>query len=138
MDDEEKIKKVLKESTTIAVVGCSRDPEKAANYVPQYLKENNYTIIPVNPFADEILGEKTVRTLAELKGMQIDVVDVFRPSSEAYEIAKAASEINAKCIWLQEGIRSKEAKEFAEKNGIIFIQDKCMMKEHMKMKREER
>jgi predicted CoA-binding protein len=137
LDEEEKIIYILKNSKVIAVVGCSRDEAKEAHKIPKYLKEAGYKIIPINPNADFILGEKAYKKLIDLKGKEkVDVVDVFRPGREALQIAKEAKEIGAKALWLQSGIISKEAKEFAENNNILFVENRCMMVEHYRLKRE--
>ena len=114
---------------TIAVVGCSTNPEKPANYVPKYLHEQGYMIIPVTPFADEILGEKVYKSLAEVPD-EIDVVLVFRPGEETPEVVKHAIDVGAKAVWLQEGIKSDEAAELAKDAGLQFVMDMCMLKVH--------
>jgi len=87
MIDDNDLKELLKKSKTIAIFGCSRDPKKAAHRVPKYLKEQGYEIIPVNPFADEILGIKVRKSLSEI-GKSIDIVDIFRPSDECFQVIK--------------------------------------------------
>ena len=130
------ILKILKEFKTIAVVGCSREKGKASHDVPEYLQKAGYRIIPVNPFAKEILGERTYAKLSDIK-VAVDVVEVFRPSAEAVGIARDAVSINAKALWLQEGIVSDEARDIAEKNGLLFVMDKCMFKEHYRHRLEK-
>ena len=132
MDSDEELMKVLKESKTIAVVGCSRDPEKEAHRIPKYLKEHGYRIIPVNPFADKILGERVYKRLSDIKE-PVDVIDVFRPSEECLDVVKEAIKIKPKVIWMQLGIKNKEAAELAKKNGIKVVMDRCMMVEHRRM-----
>ncbi len=132
-DEEEDVaRKILSSFKVIAVVGCSRNEGKPSHDVPQYLKDAGYKIIPVNPSADTILGEKAYKNLLEIKE-PVDVVDVFRPSAEAVEIARQAVQIKAKALWLQEGIFSEEAKKIAEENGLLFVMNRCMMKEHYKI-----
>ena len=114
---------------SIAVVGCSTNPEKPAHYVPKYLKEQGYHIIPVNPFADEILGEKVYKSLGEVSS-EIDVVLVFRPQEETPEIVRHAIDVGAKAVWLQEGIKNDEAAGLAEDAGLEFVMDRCMLKVH--------
>ena len=114
---------------TIAVVGCSTNPEKPSHYVPKYLKEQGYRIIPVNPFADEILGEKVFKSLDEVPG-EIVVVLVFRPQEETPGIVKHATDAGAKAVWLQEGITNDEAAGLAKDAGIGFVMDRCMLKVH--------
>ena len=118
------------EYDTIAVVGASTTPGKAAHGVPQYLIDNGYTVIPVNPYADEVFGLKAYDSLDEVEE-EIDVVDVFRPSEETGPIVDAAIERDdVKAIWLQLGIRNDEAGERAEAAGKLFVQDKCIKVEH--------
>jgi predicted CoA-binding protein len=129
MIDDKGLIEILKESKTIAIVGCSRDPKKAAHTVPKYLKDQGYRIIPVNPFAEEILGEKVYRTLSEIKN-PIDIVNIFRPSEECLEVVKNTIKIKPKVIWMQLGIKNTEAAQLAEKSGIKVVMDKCMYIEH--------
>ncbi|MGC8587248.1 MAG: CoA-binding protein [Candidatus Micrarchaeia archaeon] len=128
--------KILKGFHTIAVVGCSRTVGKPSHDVPEYLQNEGYKIIPVNPYAEEILGEKAYKSLEETKGLGVEVVDVFRPSSEALDIAKQAVDIAAKVLWLQEGIFSTDAESYAVSHGLMFIENRCMMKEHTRLKLE--
>lgn len=129
MIDDKGLIEILRESKTIAVVGCSRDPKKAAHTVPKYLKAHGYKIIPVNPFAEEILEEKVYRTLSEIKD-PVDIVNIFRPSEECLEVVKNAIKIKPKVIWMQLGIKNTEAAQLAEKYGIKVVMDKCMYIEH--------
>lgn len=135
MNEEETIVYILKNFKVIAVVGCSRDEAKEAHKIPKYLKEAGYKIIPINPNANSILGEKAYPSLLDVKE-KVDVVEVFRPAREALQIAKEAKQIGAKAIWLQSGIISEEAKEFAINNNMLFVENRCMMVEHSKLKRE--
>lgn len=127
--DEEFIK-ILKEAKTVAVVGCSRDSRKDAHKVPKYLKEHGgYKIIPINPFTDEILGEKVHETLSEIKE-PVDIIDVFRPSEEYLQVVREAVKLKPKVIRVQLGIKNEEAAKLAERNGIKVVMDKCIMIEH--------
>ncbi len=120
---------ILTRFHVIAVVGCSRNVGKPSHDVPEYLQQNGYKIVPVNPYADYILGEKAYPALKNI-GFPIDVVDVFRPASEAMDIAKQALDVHAKALWLQEGIINEETEKFAKDNGMLFVMNRCMMKEH--------
>ncbi len=138
IEDYNNLKKILKETISIAVIGASRNESKPSNYVPKYLKEKSYKIIPVNPYASEILGEKCYKNLLEIKE-RIDLVLVFRPREEIPEIVKIVAERYDKCkdvkyLWLQEGIYSEE-KDFKPllERGIKVIQNKCIMKIHSKL-----
>lgn len=130
--DEEEIKEVLLIYRKIAVVGISRNPEKDAHKVPKYLMEHGYEIIPVNPFADKILGKKCYKKLSDVKE-DVEIVDIFRPPEEVPEIVKEAIKIKAKVIWMQKGIVNNKAAEMAIKNGLKVVMDKCIMVEHKKL-----
>jgi predicted CoA-binding protein len=115
---------VLERSTTIAVVGASRDPNKAGGSVPEGLQRRGFRVIPINPFAEVLFGERVYRSLAEVPE-KIDLVDVFRPAADAPEIARQAVAVGAKALWLQEDIRSEEARSIAEAAGLDFVEDEC-------------
>ena len=117
-------KDILEGSTTIAVVGASRDPDKAGGSVPVGLQQRGFRIIPINPFADTLFGERVYRSLAEVP-VKIDLVDVFRPAADAPEIARQAVAVGAKALWLQLDIRSGEARRIAEAAGLDYVEDEC-------------
>ncbi|MGQ9478030.1 MAG: CoA-binding protein [Candidatus Bipolaricaulia bacterium] len=129
---DEEIRKILSEARTVAVVGCSRDPEKDAHRVPRYLQEQGYKIIPVNPQAGEILGERAYPSLAELE-RRTDIIEIFRPSEEAYRIVQEAIKLRPKAIWMQLGIVDEAAAKLAEEHGIEVVMDRCMMAEHRRL-----
>jgi predicted CoA-binding protein len=131
---EERIKEILEKSKIIAVVGASRTEGKPAHFVPAYLKSKGYKIIPINPFADEILGEKAYKSLLDIPpDIKIDVADVFRPSEEVTKVVEEAIKRGVKIVWLQLGIYNKEAVELAKKNNIEIIWDRCMMETHKRL-----
>ncbi len=115
---------ILERATTIAVVGASRDPGKAGGSVPYGLQKRGFRVIPINPFADELFGEKVYRSLLEVPE-KIDLVDVFRPARDAPEIAHQAVAIGAKALWLQLDIRSAEARRIALAAGLDYVEDQC-------------
>ena len=121
MDDT---RRVLTELSTIAVVGMSRDPRKAAHAVPVSLKAAGFRIVPVNPEATEILGEPAFPTLSAIP-FPVELVLVFRPSSFAPEIARQAVAIGAKGLWLQQGLFSSEARRIAKEAGLVYVEDRC-------------
>jgi predicted CoA-binding protein len=140
MTEEEKIKQIFS-LKNIAVVGMSDNPEKPSNRVPAYLMKQGYKIIPVNPTKNEIMGLKSYKSLLEVED-EIDVVDVFRRPEQVLEVVRDAIERkkqrgDIKAIWLQEGIVNDEAKRLAEENSLLFIQDKCMFREHLRIKNSE-
>lgn len=128
------IEKIILSSKNIAVVGASRDPDKDSYLIPKYLQEQGFKIIPVNPKADEILGEKAYSSLMEIKE-RVDIVDIFRPSEYTPKIVEEAIKLKPKLIWLQLGIQNNEAMETANQNNIPFIMNKCLKIEHITLMR---
>ena len=116
----------------IAVVGMSKNPDKAAHYVPKYLHDHGYNIIPVNPTATEILGKKCYQSLLDVP-IEIDIVDVFRPSEQVKPVIEESVKIKPKVIWLQEGIHNPEAETIAQKSGIKVVFNRCMLAEHQRL-----
>jgi uncharacterized protein len=117
----------------IAVVGMSRDPVKAAHFVPEYMIERGYNIIPVNPSANEILGRRTYSKVSDIKS-QVDIIDVFRPSEDVYSVVEdSVKKPGVKVIWLQEGIHNAEAEKMALDNKINVVFNRCIMAEHMRL-----
>ena len=119
-------KDILTKYKNIALVGASKDLEKTSSIVMKYLQNNGYKVYPVNPTirGEKILGEKVYAKVSEIDG-HVDIIDVFRPSNEAAEIANEAVKIKAKVLWLQLDIKSPEAKKIAEANNIIYVENKC-------------
>lgn len=132
MTDDALLRKLLTEARTIAVVGCSKDPAKEAHSVPAYLQSKGYRILPVNPTADMILGEKAYRSLDDIRE-PYDLVEIFRPSADVPPFVDQAIEGPAKAIWMQLGIRNDEAARKAEAAGKIVVQDRCMRTEHRRL-----
>ncbi len=121
----QRIKEILEESKTIAVVGLSNKEDRDSNRVARFLQERGYRVIPVNPGQREILGEVSYSDLAAIPE-KIDIVDVFRKSEAIPEIAKAAIAVGAGILWLQEGVRHDEATDEAHKAGLTVLQDICI------------
>ncbi len=137
------IKKILENSKTIAMIGVSsekkgEDPKnlkrKPANVVMKYMQDFGYKVIPVNPFAkgETINGEVVINDIEDIK-IPVDIVDVFRPSKEAPDIAKKAAKIGSKVLWLQYGLHNEEAKKISEKSKIQYVSDKCIKQEYQKI-----
>jgi uncharacterized protein len=135
---QDQIKEILKQYRVIAVVGLSKEPEKDSHEVSSYLKQHGYTIIPVNPNADEILGEKSYKSLLDIPveiQKTIEVVDIFRPASDVLPIVEQAIALKNLLgkpfvIWMQLGIVNEQAAEVARAAGLIVVMDKCIMFEH--------
>jgi uncharacterized protein len=129
---------VLKKSKTIAVVGASKSLEKEAHTVPSYLKEHGYRIVPINPMATEIFGERAYASLSELPeelGRAVDVVEVFRPRDELPQVALQVAEMKKRYgrpvfFWAQQGLESEEAKKILDDSGIQYVMDACMRTVH--------
>ena len=115
---------VLARARTIAVVGASRDPDKAGGSVPFGLQRRGFRVIPINPYAVELFGERAYRSLLGVPE-KIDLVDVFRPAADVPEIARQAVAVGAGGLWLQLGIRSEEARRIAEAAGLDYVEDEC-------------
>jgi hypothetical protein len=125
--------KILNSSRTVAVVGLSSKPDRPSYKVASYLKEQGYRIIPVNPTEKEILGELCYPDLASVSE-SIDVVDIFRRSADVPPFVEEAIKIGAKAVWMQEGVINEEAANRARKAGLMVVMDKCMRKEHRKLR----
>ena len=127
------IKNILSKYKSIAMVGVSKDPKKTSTIVMKYMQDYGFKVYPVNPGAkgEKILGEEVYASILEIN-KNVDIVDVFRPSSEAYRIAEDAVKIGAKVLWLQLGIRDENAKKLVEENKIEYIENKCTKMEYQK------
>jgi len=126
-------KDILSKYKTIAMIGVSKDPTKPSTIVMKYMQKYGFKVIPVNPRAkgEKILGEEVYEKITDIKE-PIDIVDVFRPSREAYGIAEDTVKIGAKVLWLQLGIRDEGAKDLMKKNNIEYIENKCTKMEYQK------
>ena len=127
------LKEILSKYKSIAMIGVSNDPTKASTIVMKYMQQYGFKVFPVNPKAkgQKILGEEVYEKITDIKD-SVDIVDVFRPSKEALDIAKDTVNIKAKVLWLQLGIRSEEAKKIVEENKIEYVEDKCTKMEYQK------
>jgi predicted CoA-binding protein len=127
--DPTTIQRVLHSSHTIAVVGLSNNPLRASYFVGYYLKRHGYTVIPVNPREEEILGEKSYASLADVP-VPIDIVDVFRAPDALPGIAEEAVAVGAKTLWCQFGVINEEGNRIAEAGGVTPVVDRCIKIEH--------
>ncbi len=128
---DEEIKQIFS-LKNVAVIGMSKNQEKAAHYVPKYLSQNGYNIMPVNPTADEILDNNCYSSVEDIPE-SIDIVDVFRPSDQVLPVVQEAIKKKPKVIWLQEGIHNAEAEDLARKEGIKVVFNRCMLAEHQRL-----
>ena len=127
------IKEILSKYKSIAMIGVSNDPTKASTIVMKYMQKYGFKVFPVNPKAkgQKILGEEVFEKITDIKD-SVDIVDVFRPSKEVFDIAKDTVSIKAKVLWLQLGIKCEEAKKIVEENKIEYVEDKCTKMEYQK------
>jgi thioredoxin len=145
MDGNETVEAILENYKTVAVVGLSRDPAKDSYKVAEYLKSKGYRIVPINPFADEILGEKCYKSLLDIPEevqRNLEIVDIFRPSKDVPSIVDQATQLRRKhgkpeVIWMQLGIVNEEAANHAIKEGFKVVINKCMMIEHKRLTASE-
>ena len=138
---EGQIKDLLAKSKNIAVVGLSKEPEKDSNKVSVYLQQHGYRIIPVNPFVEQVLGEKSYKSLLEIPmeiQKTIDIIDIFRKAADTPLIVEQVIQLKTQLgrsfvIWMQLGIINEQAAEMAKSNGLIVVMDKCLMIEHQRL-----
>jgi hypothetical protein len=141
LSDQDQIREILTKYKTIAVVGLSKESEKDSHRVSAYMKQHGYRIIPINPFADEVLGEKSYKSLLDIPVQiqkTIEIVDVFRPANDVPPIVDQAIQLKALygrpfVVWMQIGIVNEQAAEAARKAGLIVIMDKCIMVEYERL-----
>ncbi len=138
---ENQIKDILEKTKTIAIVGLSKDPEKMSNIVSAYIQQHGYRIIPVNPFVDEVLGEKSFKSLLDIPvetQRAIDMVDIFRKAEDAEPIVEQAIQLKTavgkpSVVWMQLGIINEQAAKAATQSGLVVIMDRCLMIEHQRL-----
>ena len=116
---------ILAGARVIAVVGASRDPSKPAHSVPLQMLRHGWQIVPVNPFVDEVFGERCYPSLADIGG-PVDLVNVFRPAADAVDVVRQAVAAGAPAVWLQSGITSAEARAIATSAGVDYVEDRCL------------
>jgi uncharacterized protein len=124
--------RILTTYDTITVVGASVAPAKAAHYVPAHMQQHGWRIIPVNPYREEILGERVYPSLAGVPE-QVGLVDVFRPPHRAPDVARQAVAAGATALWLQLGIASAEARAIATGAGLLYVEDRCLIIEQRRL-----
>ncbi|MCJ7780401.1 MAG: CoA-binding protein [Acidimicrobiia bacterium] len=129
---EQTLRDLYASARTIAVVGATPDGSKPGGFIPAYLQSQGYRIVPVTPFHDEVLGERTYANLRDVD-VPVDVVDVFRPAAEAPGIVEDAVALGANVVWLQLGIVSDEALAIGEQAGLTVIMDRCMGATHREL-----
>ena len=131
-DHDQMMRDILTSTQTIASVGLSSSDEKESYWIVAYLIEQGYTIIPVNPKADEIMGEKVYKSLSDIP-IKVDVVQVFRKPEDIPPVVDEAIKIGAKVVWMQEGIVNEEAARKAREAGLQVVMDACMRATHKRL-----
>jgi predicted CoA-binding protein len=132
MSDIVTLRRVLRDSHTIAVVGLSAEWHRPSYFAAKYMQQHGYRIVPVNPKYPEILGEKCYRDLRSIP-FPVDLVDVFRKPQDCVAIAQDAVAIGARALWLQIGVINKEAQRIAENAGLTVIMDRCVKIEYARL-----
>lgn len=132
MSDINTLRRVLRETHTIAIVGLSADWFRPSNFAAKYVQEHGFRVIPVNPRYAEILGEKCYPSLTAIPE-PVDMVDVFRKPADAPAVAREAVAIGAKTLWLQIGVISDEARQIAETAGVTVVMDRCVKIEYARL-----
>jgi predicted CoA-binding protein len=128
-DDIATLRRILRTSRTVAVVGLSAEWHRPSFFAAKYLQEHGYRVVPVNPRYDKILGERCHATLATIE-IPVDIVDVFRRTEDVMPIAEAAISIGAKCLWQQIGVRNEAAAALAASAGLEVVMNRCIKIEH--------
>jgi predicted CoA-binding protein len=131
-DDIASLRRILRTSRTIAVVGLSADWFRPSYFAAKYMQDHGYRIIPVNPRYGEILGERCHATLATI-GIPVDIVDVFRRTEDVLPVAEQAIAIGAKCLWQQIGVKNEQAAALAAAAGLEVVMDRCVKIEHARL-----
>jgi hypothetical protein len=139
--NQDKIKEILAKCKIIAVVGLSREPDKESYMASVYMQKHGFRIIPVNPFADEVLGEKSYKSLTDIPAKlqeNMDIVDIFRKPDDVLPVVEQAIKLKEKygkpcVVWMQLGIVNEKAAAVARKAGLIVVMDKCIMQEHKRL-----
>lgn len=132
MNNDQEMMDILKSANTVASVGLSSNQQKESYWIVAYLMEQGYTIYPVNPTADEILGEKAYPSLSDIPD-KVDVVQVFRRPEDVPPVVEEAIKIGAKVVWMQEGIVNEEAARMAREAGLQVVMDACMRATHKRL-----
>jgi predicted CoA-binding protein len=132
MNSDQTMKEILQSAKTIATVGLSSNPEKDSYGVAQYLRNQGYRVIPVNPTATKILGETSYPDLDSVPE-KIDVVQVFRKAEDVPPVVESAIKVGAKVVWMQEGITNEEAAQKARATGLQVVMNACMRETHKRL-----
>ena len=129
MDDSDKIRRILRTSRTIAVVGLSAQWHRPSYFAAKYMQEHGYRVIPVNPMYNAVLGEKCYKSLREIPE-PVDLVDCFRKSAEIPALAEEAVAMGARVLWMQLGVENPAARRIAESGGLEVVENRCVKIEH--------
>ena len=129
MDDSDKIRRILRTSKVLAIVGLSAQWHRPSYFAAKYMQEHGYRVIPVNPTYDAILGEKCYKSLGDVPE-KVDIVDCFRRSAEIEAIAGEAIAIGARVLWMQLGVANPSARRMAEAAGLEVVENRCVKIEH--------
>ena len=132
MSENNRLKRLLEQAKTIAVVGLSNKVHRPSYFVGKYLLDHGYQMIPVNPVINEVLGQKSYASLADIP-VPVDMVDCFRRSEQMPQLAQEAIDIGASCLWMQLGVENQEACKLAEQAGLEVVMNRCTKIEHARL-----
>lgn len=132
MDDIQSLRRILKDSRVIAVVGLSANWYRPSYFAAKYMQEHGYTVVPVNPAYEEVLGERCYASLRDIP-VKVDIVDCFRKTEEIMPICDDAIAIGARVLWQQLGVKNVEAARRAEAAGLDAVMDRCVKIEHARL-----
>lgn len=132
MTDVKTLRRILDTSQTVAVVGMSNKVHRPSYFVGKYLLDHGYTVYPVNPMFDEVLGLKSYASLEDIPG-PVDIVDCFRRANQMLDLATSAINLNAKVLWMQLGVINEEAGALAESQGLEVVMNRCTKIEHARL-----
>ncbi|MBI3819558.1 MAG: CoA-binding protein [Planctomycetes bacterium] len=132
--DDNSLRALLQESKTIAVVGFSKNPARPSHWIAEYLQQNGYRVIPVNPGLELGLGKICYKTLADVPGA-IDIVNIFRSPRHVPDVVRAAIIKNARAVWMQEGAENEEAAADARAAGLVTVVGRCIFQDHARLVR---
>ena len=131
-DDISTLRRILRDNKIIAIVGLSAEWHRPSNFAAKYLQQHGYRIVPVNPRYEQILGERSYKSLEDIP-FKVDVVDVFRRTEDVLPFAQAAVALGAKCLWQQIGVKNLEADALVRAAGLDSVMDRCVKIEHARL-----
>lgn len=131
-DDISTLRRILRDNRSVAIVGLSADWHRPSHFAAKYLQQHGWRIVPVNPRYEQILGERSYKSLEDIP-FKVDVVDVFRRTEDVLPFARSAVAIGARCLWQQIGVKNLQADALVRAAGLDSVMDRCMKIEHARL-----